>query len=106
MAKAVVPRVVGEVIDRAMQVHGAEGICQDQPLAALWAGIRTLRFADGPDEVHIQQSESLSPASAFLSNPKPNDGFSLTLEPISNSRSQGAQARPRALAGQGPQGRA
>ena len=38
-----------------MQAHGAEGISQDTPLAALWAGIRTLRYADGPDEVHIQQ---------------------------------------------------
>ncbi|KAM0791158.1 hypothetical protein ACM66B_005643 [Microbotryomycetes sp. NB124-2] len=55
MAKAIVPKMVGEVIDRAMQVHGAEGICQDQPLAFMWAAIRTLRFADGPDEVHIQQ---------------------------------------------------
>ncbi|KDE08919.1 acyl-CoA dehydrogenase [Microbotryum lychnidis-dioicae p1A1 Lamole] len=55
MAKAVVPIVVGQVIDRAMQVHGAEGVCQDTPLAALWAAVRTLRFADGPDEVHIQQ---------------------------------------------------
>jgi len=55
MAKATIPRVVGEIVDRAMQVHGAEGISQDTPLAALWAGVRTLRFADGPDEVHIQQ---------------------------------------------------
>lgn len=35
--------------------HGAEGLSQDTPLASLWAGLRTLRFADGPDEVHIQQ---------------------------------------------------
>jgi len=55
MAKATIPKVVGEIVDRAMQVHGAEGISQDTPLAALWAGVRTLRFADGPDEVHIQQ---------------------------------------------------
>ncbi|KAM0750146.1 acyl-CoA dehydrogenase [Meredithblackwellia eburnea MCA 4105] len=55
MAKAVVPTVVGKVIDRAMQVHGAEGISQDTPLAGRWAGIRTLRYADGPDEVHLQQ---------------------------------------------------
>lgn len=38
-----------------IQVHGGEGISQDQVLAQLWAGIRTLRFADGPDEVHIAQ---------------------------------------------------
>jgi acyl-CoA dehydrogenase len=71
------------VVDRAMQVHGAEGISQDQPLAYFWASLRTLKFADvssssplplifrpslpgresslagadkqGPDEVHIQQ---------------------------------------------------
>jgi hypothetical protein len=35
--------------------HGAEGLSQDTVLASLWAGLRTLRFADGPDEVHIQQ---------------------------------------------------
>ncbi|KAL8292613.1 hypothetical protein RQP46_001225 [Phenoliferia psychrophenolica] len=55
MAKAIVPAMVTQVIDRAMQVHGAEGICQDTPLAALWTGVRTLRYADGPDEVHLSQ---------------------------------------------------
>jgi len=43
------------VVDRAMQAHGAEGVCQDTFLARAWAGLRTLRFADGPDEVHQQQ---------------------------------------------------
>jgi len=43
------------VVDRAIQAHGAEGISQDLPLAEMWAGLRTLRFADGPDEVHQQQ---------------------------------------------------
>jgi acyl-CoA dehydrogenase len=43
------------VVDRAIQAHGAEGISQDTPLAKMWAGLRTLRFADGPDEVHLQQ---------------------------------------------------
>jgi acyl-CoA dehydrogenase len=42
-----------QVVDRAMQVHGAEGICQDTPLAKFWAGLRTLRYADGPDEVRV-----------------------------------------------------
>ncbi|GAA5856793.1 hypothetical protein JCM8547_008847 [Rhodosporidiobolus lusitaniae] len=55
MAKAIVPRAVLKVIDRAMQLHGAEGICQDTPLAQMWAGVRTLRYADGPDEVHLDQ---------------------------------------------------
>lgn len=93
MAKAVVPRVVGQIIDRAMQVHGAEGICQDSPLPALWAGIRTLRYADGPDEVHIQQSES-----RVLYNTSRNSGrfclgtVDIELTPFCPfSRSQGAQ---------------
>lgn len=55
MAKAVVPSMALKVIDRAMQMYGAEGINQDTPLPGFWAGIRTLRYADGPDEVHIQQ---------------------------------------------------
>ena len=54
-AKIMVPRVALEVIDRAVQAFGAMGVCQDTPLANMWAGIRTLRIADGPDEVHLQQ---------------------------------------------------
>jgi acyl-CoA dehydrogenase len=41
------------VIDRAIQAHGGAGVSQVTPLAHLWAGARTLRIADGPDEVHI-----------------------------------------------------
>ncbi|MBW0530960.1 hypothetical protein O181_070675, partial [Austropuccinia psidii MF-1] len=55
MAKAIVPQIVNKIIDRAIQVHGAEGLCQDQPLAAMFAAVRTLRLADGPDEVHEAQ---------------------------------------------------
>lgn len=55
MAKVIVPNMTLTVIDRAMQVHGAAGICQDFPLARMWAGARTLRLADGPDEVHLDQ---------------------------------------------------
>ncbi|KAG8948808.1 hypothetical protein FRC04_009271 [Tulasnella sp. 424] len=51
----VVPSMALQVVDRAMQAFGAEGISQDTPLAYWWAGLRTLRYADGPDEVHIQQ---------------------------------------------------
>jgi acyl-CoA dehydrogenase len=40
------------VLDRAIQVHGGAGVCQDFPLARTWANLRTLRMADGPDEVH------------------------------------------------------
>jgi acyl-CoA dehydrogenase len=50
--KVVVPRTAQWVIDRAIQAHGAAGLSHDTPLAQLWAGVRTLRFADGPDEVH------------------------------------------------------
>ncbi|KAJ1683843.1 hypothetical protein LUZ63_020988 [Rhynchospora breviuscula] len=51
--KIATPRVVQEILDRAMQVHGGGGLSQDFPLARMFAGIRTLRFADGPDEVHL-----------------------------------------------------
>ncbi len=50
--KVAVPAMAEWVIDKAIQVHGAAGISQDFPLAAAWAGARSLRFADGPDEVH------------------------------------------------------
>jgi len=52
--KVVVPRVACQVIDDAIQVHGGAGVCQDTPLAAMYAGARTLRIADGPDEVHVR----------------------------------------------------
>ncbi|RYP05701.1 hypothetical protein DL764_003626 [Monosporascus ibericus] len=54
-AKVLVPQTVLTVIDRAVQAFGAAGVSQDTPLASMWAQIRTLRFADGPDEVHLQQ---------------------------------------------------
>jgi len=43
------------VIERAMQLHGGGGVSQEFPLASMWAHSRTLRFADGPDEVHRRQ---------------------------------------------------
>jgi len=52
MIKIVAPSMALKVIDWAMQVHGAMGVSDDTPLAYMWAGQRTLRFADGPDEVH------------------------------------------------------
>jgi len=52
--KAVVPRMACDVVDRAIQVHGGMGVCDDVPLAAMYAGLRTLRIADGPDEVHLR----------------------------------------------------
>ncbi|KND93512.1 Acyl-CoA dehydrogenase family member 11 [Tolypocladium ophioglossoides CBS 100239] len=54
-AKVLVPHTALAVIDRAIQSFGGAGVCQDTPLAGMWAGIRTLRLADGPDEVHLQQ---------------------------------------------------
>lgn len=51
-AKLIAPAMACRVLDRAMQLHGAEGLSQDTPLAALYARLRTLRIADGPDEVH------------------------------------------------------
>jgi acyl-CoA dehydrogenase len=50
--KIVTPAMAEWVIDKAIQTHGAGGVSQDFPLAHLWASARTLRFADGPDEVH------------------------------------------------------
>ncbi|GAA3189035.1 acyl-CoA dehydrogenase family protein [Dactylosporangium siamense] len=50
--KIAVPQMAEWVIDKAIQAHGAAGVSQDTPLAALWASARTLRLADGPDEVH------------------------------------------------------
>ncbi len=52
--KVVAPRVALDVVDKAIQVHGGAGVSDDTPLAAMWAGLRTLRIADGPDEVHIR----------------------------------------------------
>jgi acyl-CoA dehydrogenase len=50
--KVAAPAMAEWVIDKAIQAHGAAGVSQDYPLAHLWAAARTLRFADGPDEVH------------------------------------------------------
>lgn len=50
--KIATPTTVGVILDRAIQAHGAAGLSQDFPLAEMAAGMRTLRFADGPDEVH------------------------------------------------------
>jgi acyl-CoA dehydrogenase len=52
--KVAVPNMALAVIDHAMQTHGAMGVSQDTPLARMFAWIRALRFADGPDEVHRQ----------------------------------------------------
>ena len=52
--KVVAPRMALRVLDRAIQAHGGAGVCDDFPLARAWAHARTLRLADGPDEVHLE----------------------------------------------------
>jgi acyl-CoA dehydrogenase len=52
--KVVAPSMALRVLDRAIQVHGAGGVSSDFELAAAWANVRTLRLADGPDEVHLE----------------------------------------------------
>jgi acyl-CoA dehydrogenase len=59
MIKVIAPNMTLRVIDRAIQAHGGGGVCQDFFLAKAWAGTRTLRLADGPDEVH---NESIAKA--------------------------------------------
>lgn len=54
MIKVVAPTLLTTIADRAMQVFGAMGVSPDTPLADFYTGGRVLRFADGPDEVHLQ----------------------------------------------------
>ena len=55
MIKIVAPNMVLKVVDRAIQIHGGKGVSADTPLARFFAVARTLRLADGPDEVHLYQ---------------------------------------------------
>ncbi len=54
MIKVIAPNVTLRVLDRAIQAHGGAGVSQDTFLASAWANVRTLRLADGPDEVHTE----------------------------------------------------
>lgn len=54
MIKVAAPNVTLRVLDRAIQAHGGAGVSQDTFLASAWAAVRTLRLADGPDEVHVE----------------------------------------------------
>lgn len=54
MIKAVVPQMALKVVDRAIQAHGGGGVAQDYPLTQAWIYARSLRLADGPDEVHLE----------------------------------------------------
>jgi acyl-CoA dehydrogenase len=53
MIKIVAPAMAQRVLDRAIQVFGGAGVCQDHFLAHAWAAARSIRIADGPDEVHL-----------------------------------------------------
>ena len=59
MIKVAVPNMACQVLDWAIQAHGAAGVSDDFPLAAAWANARALRLADGPDEVHRNQVAKL-----------------------------------------------
>ncbi|XP_020612985.1 acyl-CoA dehydrogenase family member 11-like isoform X2 [Orbicella faveolata] len=67
IAKIAVPRMACDVIDRAIQVHGGKGVCQDTPLANFYSQARCLRIADGPDEVHLEAVAKLELKEALTS---------------------------------------
>jgi acyl-CoA dehydrogenase len=72
--KVAIPNITLKVIDRAIQVHGAAGVTSDFPLALMYAHQRTLRIADGPDEVHemtIARREILKHDPSFRMNAVP-----------------------------------
>jgi acyl-CoA dehydrogenase len=73
MIKVVAPNVALRVLDRAIQAHGGAGVSQDTFLASAWAGVRSLRLADGPDEVHI---ESIAKWELGKSNQRSGPGVS------------------------------
>ena len=66
MIKVVAPNMALRVIDRAIQLHGGGGVSDDYGLANAWAGARSLRLADGPDEVHVAQIGKLEIANQIL----------------------------------------
>jgi acyl-CoA dehydrogenase len=71
MIKVAAPTMTLKVLDWAIQMHGGGGVSDDFPLAALWAGARTLRLADGPDEVHREQIGKLELSRYRPKNPNP-----------------------------------
>lgn len=66
MIKVLAPNMALRVLDRAIQAQGARGVCQDTALPWMWAGARTLRLADGPDEVHRENIAKLELLKAKL----------------------------------------
>ena len=53
MIKVVAPQIAQAIVDRAIQIHGGAGVCQDTPLPMFFSYARSIRIADGPDEVHF-----------------------------------------------------
>lgn len=84
--KVLAPRAALQVIDRAIQVHGGCGVSDDVPLAELYAGIRTLRIADGPDEVHVRtvarQELAKQRAAAQAASSTPRNSASTAVSPV------------------------
>ncbi len=78
MIKVVAPNVACQVVDRAIQVHGAGGMSQDFHLAAAYAHSRTLRMADGPDEVHRETVAKIELKKHQGANAGPRDSFPLS----------------------------
>ncbi len=74
MIKVAAPTMTLKVLDWAIQMHGGGGVSDDFPLAALWAGARTLRLADGPDEVHREQIGKLELSRYRPKGPNPQAG--------------------------------
>src|SRR2546427_2025130 len=70
MIKVVVPRMTLRVLDRAIQAHGAAGVSNDFPLASAWAHSRTIRLADGPDEVHREAIAKLELSKGTNASPR------------------------------------
>jgi acyl-CoA dehydrogenase len=82
--KVAIPNMALKILDRAIQVHGAAGVTQFFPLAHMWAHMRTLRIADGPDEVHkmtIARREIMKYEPSFRMNPSAGAGGSAGSEP-------------------------
>ena len=68
--KVAAPEVALRVVDRAIQVHGGAGVCDDFPLAMMYAHLRTLRLADGPDEIHKRTIARHELKDALASQPR------------------------------------
>ncbi|MDP9407420.1 MAG: acyl-CoA dehydrogenase family protein [Actinomycetota bacterium] len=77
--KVAAPRAALNVLDRAIQVHGGAGVSDDFPLAAMWANTRTLRLADGPDEVHLRSMAKAELGPYRRSDPRPDVGVAPVL---------------------------